>query len=580
MTANNPPPPSGSVLNRQITLKSLGEMLYSSNPFYLVSAALVLGAVSSGLDASGVRTATLIPLAIMLGYTVLVAATLIGLVRWGKVWDDARSLMMIVLILLLVLSAASDSELLDSLPSGLGRALAGFGFSLIVLETVRRQLAIRLTKRFLIPAVLMLAYLFLYPVWIARLTAGLSSAREHYRITEAVARFALSGAFVLLTFLPTVLRDADEETGVPWKKSFFPGCIIWCFAAAVMVRTYLMTLSFVPGRGVGGYTELESSFRFAMIAPVMAAALILLTEYLLRRGTGSERKLLVWSPAVLVIPAVRLLASDPEALGRNLWVAALAAGVLVWQRYRGIRHGEVWLAAACVISAAVWRKQAMIPSMALLAAGTFFMLLHALLNRRSFCAWCIAGIYLPFAAALFMNIQIRPSYQYGMVMLTFWCLLLTGFQVIATVFCKTAEDPYEVKSGVEDTARTLRAFIPVLALISALPGVLGRMDRLLFACTMLPMLTAIFVTLWWKRNFLMTVYLWMYAGALLAGFGWLGIRALESLGELLKLAGEFLRDRLAGFERFLRNNKLLTGALLAFAVAVGVSLHKARRLRK
>ena len=261
MTQNVPPAPSGSVLNRQITLKSIAGMLYSSNPFYLVSAALVLGAVSSGLDASGVGTATLIPLAIMLGYTVLVAATLIGLVRWGKVWDDARSLLMIVVILLLVLSAASDSELLDSLPSGLGRALAGFGFSLIVLETVRRQLGIRLTKRFLIPAVLMLAYLFLYPVWIARLTAGLSSVREHHRITDAIAYFALGGAFVLLTFLPAVLRDAETDCGVPWKKSFFPGCLIWCFAAAVMVRTYLMTLSFVPGRGVGGYTELESSFR-------------------------------------------------------------------------------------------------------------------------------------------------------------------------------------------------------------------------------------------------------------------------------------------------------------------------------
>ena len=579
MMQNNPPPSSGPVLNRQITLKSLGEMLYSSNPFYLVSAALVLGAVSSGLNASGVGTATLIPLAIMLGYTVLVAATLIGLVRWGKVWDDARSLMMIVMILLLVLSAASDSELLDSLPSGLGRALAGFGFSLIVLETVRRQLAIRLTKRFLIPSVLMLAYLFLYPVWIARLTAGLSSVREHYRITEAIARFALSGSFVLLTFLPAVLRDTDEETGVPWKKSFFPGCIIWCFAAAVMVRTYLMMLSFVPGRGVGGYTELESSFRFSMIAPVMAVALILLTEYLLRRGTESERKLLVWSPAVLVFPAVWLLAAEPEALGRDLWAAALAAGVLIWQRYRGIRHGEVWLAAACVISAAVWRKQAMHPSMALLAAGTFFMLLHALLNRRSFHAWCMAGIYLPFAAALFMDMLARRVHPYGPVLI-FWCLLLTGFQVIATIFFTPAKDPYEVRSGVENAAQNLREFIPVLALVTALPGVLDGMDRPLFACTMLPMLTVIFVTLWWKRNFLMKVYLWVYAGALLVSFGWLGVRALESLGELLKLAGEFLRDRLAGFERFLRNNKLLIGALLAFAVAVGVSLHKARRLRK
>ena len=54
MTQNVPPATSGSVLNRQITLKSIAGMLYSSNPFYLVSAALVLGAVSSGLDASGV----------------------------------------------------------------------------------------------------------------------------------------------------------------------------------------------------------------------------------------------------------------------------------------------------------------------------------------------------------------------------------------------------------------------------------------------------------------------------------------------------------------------------------------------
>ena len=55
-----------------------------------------------------------------------------------------------------------------------------------------------------------------------------------------------------------------------------------------MIRTYLMTLSFIGGRGVGGYTQLESGFHFFMVAPLMLTALILLTEYLLRCGNEKE----------------------------------------------------------------------------------------------------------------------------------------------------------------------------------------------------------------------------------------------------------------------------------------------------
>ncbi|MBQ9338218.1 MAG: hypothetical protein IJS14_13080 [Lentisphaeria bacterium] len=544
---NETPSPAGNLWNQQFTTETLWKMIYAGNPFYLISAALILGAVSSSLDASNLQTATWIPLAIIVSYTLLTAAALIFLVRWGKVWDDARSLMMITLILLLVLSVCSDSEMMDSFQSGFARGLAGFVFSLIVLETVRRQLRIRLPKHFAAVSVLMLALLFLLPVRVA------AFARAKFDPTGLIWGFALAGSAILLAYLPAVLHSG-EENGTPWKKSFFPGCIIWIFAAAVMVRTYLMTISFIPGRGAGNYTQLETDFRFAMIAPAMAVTLVLLTEYLLRHGSEWERKLLVFSPLPLLIPALFSLQNaelDPVTLS----APALALGLMVWQRIRGVRYGEIWLAYSLFLVPYVCRFQ-LRTGWICFGLGIAVMLVHTLVNRRKFGCWCHFGIYTFIAVMAGGSSCAEHPF---VILLPVWCCALLYFLIVSTIFVP------------EKNASDVRTFtLGMILFMGACAGLAGKEAAIYYSAMPLAVVLLAIPTLFWKRNTVTKVFFWLCVAELILCGGRL----------LLTYGSDLLVGYAKALAEYLWRYKAIVFGLVFFLIALGVSLHKAVRRKK
>src|SRR5579883_1524473 len=83
---------------------SIGRWVCTHNPFYVISAALVF----AGLRISfGPETQNAHPLGLAIGvssYTMLLAVTSYLLVRYGKVWDDVRSLLLLIVLLLVSLS--------------------------------------------------------------------------------------------------------------------------------------------------------------------------------------------------------------------------------------------------------------------------------------------------------------------------------------------------------------------------------------------------------------------------------------------------------------------------------------------
>lgn len=530
--------PEKSVLNRNITVESIWNFIYSSNPFYLISTVILLGAASSLFRATSIETDTLIPLSIISGYAVLIAATLIFLVRWGKVWEDARSLLMIEMILMLVLSAGSDSEMIDSLEAGLIRGFGGLAFAAVLLETTRRMLKIRLNHLFLIPCLLTLASLFLYPVWLAMQVRDISASQQDsvcwlIPVHIHILIFALTGVPILLSFLPYILRKEEQENGTPWSRAFFPGCLIWIFAAGLMIRTYLMTLSFIGGRGAGGYTQLESGFHFAMIAPLMMTALILMTEYLMRRGTGKEQKILMWIPGLLIIPAMaHLPVKDPGNI--LFWLSpALCILLLFWQRIRGIRHGELWcigmlflLGCQCVKHPGI-QLCCFICSLGVAAIWTAP-------RFRSSTAWLVCALLLTVWT-------LRLSYTFRIEGIITVNLILFYLLVLCTFLF-----------------RQIRPALPALILLySAM--MLSHGNAFWYCTRILPLTLLTWGSLLWNRNTATRVCFWLYTGFILLTAG--------------EKAVFFFIERLEQAKFFLL-------ALLFFAIAVGFSLHKARRNRR
>ena len=104
----------------------------TSNPFYVISALLFLfglrisfapqvrdievGALMSGLG----------------GYTLLLAVTALVLVRFGNVWDDVRTVMLLVVLMFLATSVTFDELLVAQPLLGNVCGFGGFAFAILL----------------------------------------------------------------------------------------------------------------------------------------------------------------------------------------------------------------------------------------------------------------------------------------------------------------------------------------------------------------------------------------------------------------------------------------------------------------
>src|SRR5262249_12356083 len=167
-------------LARRISEKMLGEcndcarpwvrFIYNHNPFYVISAVLVLYGLhisfADSLDPTEGWTFT----QILIGYMLLLGATSVAIVRLGQVWEDARTLVLLVSLLMIALASSFDRVCLDNAAQG-GRFLAsGLGCSLLVSEILIRFLRVRFPWKYRLPFYLLLVLLFGYPIWLGHLS--------------------------------------------------------------------------------------------------------------------------------------------------------------------------------------------------------------------------------------------------------------------------------------------------------------------------------------------------------------------------------------------------------------------------
>jgi len=125
--------------------------LYNQNPFYLISAALVLYGFSVSVTQEELTNSPL-------------ALSAWAIVRFGKVWDDARSILMVLLLLLLALSSSVDSFCMTKPQTALALATAGFAFAVVLSEFLIRSMGIKFGRRLRGPLYAMLGVSFFFPL--------------------------------------------------------------------------------------------------------------------------------------------------------------------------------------------------------------------------------------------------------------------------------------------------------------------------------------------------------------------------------------------------------------------------------
>ncbi len=85
------------------------------------------------------------------GYTVLLAITAYLVIRVGKVWDDARSLLLLIVLMFLGIAVTLDDVLAAIPPVGIWYCIGGWLLAALLSEILLRSIRLRLPALFRLP---------------------------------------------------------------------------------------------------------------------------------------------------------------------------------------------------------------------------------------------------------------------------------------------------------------------------------------------------------------------------------------------------------------------------------------------
>lgn len=272
-------PAEPPTLQEELYFGKLWVLLLAGNPFYLISAGLILYASTVVSDTSNIWMETGIPVGILAAYTLLCAATVIFIVKHGNVWSDARSLLFVILALPLALSAGLDDKLLSTPETGILWLAGSILFTAGVFQWVGRGLGLRLSPGMWGVFAALMAIFFLWPLLLSRLIIDWPDDRGPTMWGIILFPTALALAALPLLVFVNRGRFASAENGTPWK--FLAPFLFGLLGCAGILRGYLLSISFYPAKGVGGYAKMQSGFSGWMVLPILLVAALLVAEWLI-----------------------------------------------------------------------------------------------------------------------------------------------------------------------------------------------------------------------------------------------------------------------------------------------------------
>jgi hypothetical protein len=304
-TRPEPEPAPAGPLRRsaRILLRRIG----TSNPFYVISALLVCLGLRLSFDPHARVFHTWALMGGMAGYTLLLAATACVLVRLGNVWEDVRTLLLLVVLMFLATSVTFDDILANDPATGAACYALGLLFAIGVSEGLLRGMRFSLPLGFRLPYYLILALFFLYPVALVPLL-------RHPRSPElqwALFGFAPLAGLVSLALLPAIRRGPTyvAKNGTPWRWPLYPWTLFVFLGLGVCARSYYLCWSMqyldVPD------CDLTIFGPYFLVPFLFAAAVLLLEIGLVSRSRAAQRVALIVPLGLL---ALAMVGHRPEAV--------------------------------------------------------------------------------------------------------------------------------------------------------------------------------------------------------------------------------------------------------------------------
>jgi hypothetical protein len=222
--------------------RGLVRVLYTSNPFYAVSAVLVFAGLRMSFGHGGPAAESWALAGSLAAYTMLLAATACVLIRLGRLWDDLRTLLLLVVVMFLAIAMSCD----DSIPAAPGRGivgcLAGMAFAAAVTEMVLRTIRLRLPGWYRAAYYAMLALVFLYPVALVPVLGD----PDNPALQWALFGFGPMAAMAVALLIPAARsgRAGVAKNGSPWRWPLYPWSLFVVMAGVLGVRCWSLCVSF------------------------------------------------------------------------------------------------------------------------------------------------------------------------------------------------------------------------------------------------------------------------------------------------------------------------------------------------
>lgn len=326
----------------------------TNNPFYVISAGLFFAGLRISFGASAEAIDAWALLSGLAGYILLLAVTACVLGRFARVWDDLRTVLLLVVLMFLAASVTFDEALVNEPDRGIDICLIGLAFAVVVSEVLLRTIRLWLPDGFKVPYYLALVLFFLYPLAISPLVAE----PHDERLLWALFGFSTAAGLIVLTLLPAARRGAGyvAENGSPWRWPLYPWTLFGVLGFAVPARAYLLCVSMHVLDG----PESRDGRMFGpfFLVPFGLALAVLLLQ--IARTSRSPRLLGVAMAAPVVLVALAMLGHRETGIyGEflDIFRARLGAGPLyltlcagagfyLFATLRGVRSGLDGLTAA------------------------------------------------------------------------------------------------------------------------------------------------------------------------------------------------------------------------------------------
>ena len=360
---------------------SVGRFLYTQNPFYLLSCFLILyGLQIATISRDDLVSRTLFLASGIAAYTLLMAVTSIAVVRLCKIWEDARSILLVVIISIVALSAAIDELCITSWNTAFRMIAAGGLFSIFISEVVIRGCSIRLPSWYRLSYYSLIGIFFATPVLLG------------YAVTERYDALANWGSVLfscaiaagLLLLVPAMRQRVMlvRHNGTPWKWPLYPLSAFVILIVLAGIRTHAIWMSF-------GFNGGSVQFEPFLLLPIVLACHILFAEI-----DAGRRRSPRANAAMIAAPSMVLLGLSRDGMthlpiGSDLqWmfgssttialIAVLAFYVYLWRR--GVPKSE-YAVVACFVGMSLFAdlpetaKANGFASYMFLALGSFVCLL-------------------------------------------------------------------------------------------------------------------------------------------------------------------------------------------------------------